>query len=123
MGLRADVTRVSPFLSRHRVGAVERLSPAPGRRAASPRGSTTVRPGSFRLGVDGRVLDDRYHGIGRVTEALLRSLAGRSDVDVVVFLRREQRSRRFDVTALTAGLGHTTATFDCPLDSPLQWLR
>ncbi|WP_222267530.1 glycosyltransferase family 4 protein [Modestobacter marinus] len=124
MGLRVDVTGVSSFLSRRGVGVLERLDPAAvDRPAGSPRGSTTVRPGSFRLGIDGRVLDDRYHGIGRVTEALLRCLTGRPDVDVVVFLRRDQCSRRFDVPALTAGLGHTTATFDSPLDSPLQWLR
>lgn len=78
---------------------------------------------AFRLGVDGRVLDDRYHGIGRVTEALLREMSLRPDVDVVVFLRPGQESRRFDLAALTEGLGHGRAPLDGSLTSPLQWLR
>jgi glycosyltransferase involved in cell wall biosynthesis len=84
-------------------------------------GSFLARGGaSFRLGIDGRVLDDRYHGIGRVTGSLLRGLAGRSEVDVVVFLLPGQQSRRFDVAGLTSGLGHEVVELPAPLGSVRQ---
>jgi glycosyltransferase involved in cell wall biosynthesis len=77
----------------------------------------------LRLAVDGRVLSDEYHGIGRLAEMVLRRLAGDQCFRVTVFVRREQKSRRFDIPALTEGLGHERAVFDLPLTSPLQWLR
>ena len=76
-----------------------------------------------RLAVDGRVLSDEYHGIGRLAEMVLRQLSGRPDFEVTVFVRAQQRSSRFDLDALIEGLGHTRATFDLPMTSPLQWLR
>jgi glycosyltransferase involved in cell wall biosynthesis len=75
------------------------------------------------LAVDGRVLTDEYHGIGRLAEMLLRRLAGTTEFDVTVFVRPGQTSRRFDIDGLIEGLGYRRATFDLPLTSSLQWLR
>jgi glycosyltransferase involved in cell wall biosynthesis len=75
------------------------------------------------IAIDGRVLSDEYHGIGRLAEMVLRQLAGRPDFQVTVFVREQQRSRRFDIDGLIEGLGYRRATFDLPLTSPLQWLR
>lgn len=74
------------------------------------------------LAVDGRVLDDRYHGIGRITEALLRSLAGRPGLRVVVFVHPGQRTTRFDLTAVVEGNGHARAVFEHTLTAPRQYL-
>jgi glycosyltransferase involved in cell wall biosynthesis len=76
-----------------------------------------------RLAVDGRVLDDRYHGIGRITAALLSELAHDPVLDVVVFVRNDQRSERFDLDLLIAGSGFERAVFDLPLTSPAQAVR
>ncbi|MHA3702947.1 glycosyltransferase family 4 protein [Jatrophihabitans sp. YIM 134969] len=76
----------------------------------------------MRLLVDGRVLDDRYHGIGRITSALLPELARAADVDLVVALRPGQISTRFDVPALTTGLGAEVVHFAPSLSSPAQYL-
>ena len=59
-----------------------------------------LRP--VRLGVDGRVLDDRYHGIGRITYELLDRLTASPDTDVTIFLNdraglRPLRHRGVDV--------------------------
>lgn len=75
------------------------------------------------LAVDGRVLTDEYHGIGRLAEKLLRRLAGTTEFDVTVFVRPGQTSRRFDIDGLIEGLGYRRATFDLPLTSSLQWVR
>jgi glycosyltransferase involved in cell wall biosynthesis len=80
------------------------------------------RSADMRLAIDGRVLDDRYHGVGRVTESLLRGLAEHRGVKVVVFLRKHQKSQRYDLDQLTLGLGHERRTFDHAIRSPLQWL-
>jgi glycosyltransferase involved in cell wall biosynthesis len=77
----------------------------------------------LRLAIDGRVLSDEYHGIGRLAEMVLRRLARDENFQVTVFLRSAQTSRRFDIAGLTEGLGHTGAIFDLPLTSPLQWVR
>ncbi|MFF5075768.1 glycosyltransferase family 4 protein [Actinoplanes sp. NPDC000266] len=53
----------------------------------------------LRIGVDGRVLDDRYHGIGRVMYGLCGELARLEGVELVVFTGRT-RSERFDVDRL-----------------------
>src|SRR5689334_13728226 len=87
------------------------------------RSFSAAQGGAFRLGIDGRVLDDRYHGIGRVTESLLRGLGRRTDVDVVVFLRPGQHSDRFDVPGLTTGLGHTVVPLPAPLGALRQGMR
>jgi glycosyltransferase involved in cell wall biosynthesis len=87
----------------------------------SPAVEVNVPP--LRLAVDGRVLSDEYHGIGRLAEMVLRRLAGDQDFQVTVFVRAAQQSRRFDITGLTEGLGHERAIFDLPLTSPRQWVR
>jgi glycosyltransferase involved in cell wall biosynthesis len=56
---------------------------------------------AVRIGVDGRVLNERYHGIGRVAYELCRGMARVPGVELVVFVG-EQRSERFDVEALGA---------------------
>ncbi|WP_432830731.1 glycosyltransferase family 4 protein [Dactylosporangium sp. CA-092794] len=56
---------------------------------------------TLRIGIDGRVLDDRYHGIGRVTYALCREIATMPGTELVIFEGRT-RSRRFDVDTLAA---------------------
>jgi glycosyltransferase involved in cell wall biosynthesis len=85
--------------------------------------SETAQSGSVRrLAIDGRVLSDEYHGIGRLAEMLLRQLVDQSDFEVVVFVRPGQRSRRFDLDELIEGSGYARAAFDLPLTSPMQWL-
>lgn len=54
---------------------------------------------TLRIGVDGRVLDDRYHGIGRVTYELAAAMARIPGVELVIFAGR-RRSSRFDLDAL-----------------------
>ncbi len=76
----------------------------------------------LRIGVDGRVLEDRYHGIGRITESLLRQFVGLKDIEVVVFLRKDPDVGRVDPMALTRELGHSAAVFDYPLTSVRQFL-
>ena len=72
--------------------------------------------------VDGRVLDDPYHGIGRITSALLPELAGRPELDVTVVTRVGQQPQRFDLVALTDGLGLRRVEFDHDLTSVGQFL-
>jgi glycosyltransferase involved in cell wall biosynthesis len=61
---------------------------------------------TVRIGVDGRVLTDRYHGIGRVAYELVRELAALPGLEIVLFAG-DGRSRRFDLDAL-AGLPSVT---------------
>ncbi|WP_250007252.1 glycosyltransferase family 1 protein [Actinoplanes sp. M2I2] len=75
------------------------------------------------LAVDGRVLSDEYHGIGRLAEMVLRRLAGTTEFDVTVFVRPGQTSQRFDIDGLIEGLGYRRALFDLPLTSSMQWAR
>jgi glycosyltransferase involved in cell wall biosynthesis len=75
------------------------------------------------LGVDGRVLDDRYHGIGRTTFELVKRLAGSGEFEVVLFTSATQRTERFDLTALTSLAPVRQASFDPPLTSVLQFAR
>jgi len=56
---------------------------------------------TIRIGVDGRVLTDRYHGIGRVAYELCAEMAKLPDVELVVFTG-DQGSRRFDWNTLAA---------------------
>jgi len=53
----------------------------------------------LRVAVDGRVMQDRYHGIGRHTFELVRQLADR-DVDLIV-VRDPTRPGRLDVDGLS----------------------
>lgn len=56
---------------------------------------------AIRIGVDGRVLTDRYHGIGRVAFSLLREMALIPGVELVIFAG-DQGSRRFDLATIPA---------------------
>ena len=56
---------------------------------------------TVRIGVDARVLTDRYHGIGRVAYELVREMARLPGVRLVLFAGAE-RSRRFDLAELAA---------------------
>ncbi len=76
-------------------------------------------PLPLRIGVDGRVLDDRYHGIGRVTDALVRELVRVPGVQVVLALGATPTTR-FDVPALLALPGVESFPFPVPLTSPRQ---
>ncbi|MEV6597193.1 glycosyltransferase family 1 protein [Actinoplanes sp. NPDC051346] len=55
---------------------------------------------TVRIGIDGRVLTDRYHGIGRVTHELVRAMAGTPGVELVVFTGEQSASRRFDLNLM-----------------------
>jgi glycosyltransferase involved in cell wall biosynthesis len=54
---------------------------------------------TVRIGVDARVLTDRYHGIGRVAYELIREMARMPGVRLVLFAG-DGRSRRFDLDEL-----------------------
>ena len=69
------------------------------------------------------MLDDRYHGIGRITEALLRQMATDPNLDVTVFLRDDQHSDRFDVESLIEDNGFRRLSFNHSMTSPAQWLK
>ncbi|OJF12226.1 glycosyltransferase family 4 protein [Couchioplanes caeruleus] len=58
---------------------------------------------TVRIGIDGRVLTDRYHGIGRVTHELILAMSATSGVELVVFTGDtggEGACRRFDLDLL-----------------------
>lgn len=78
---------------------------------------------AIRLGVDGRVLDDRYHGIGRITYELLDRLTGIEGVEITLFLRNQPESDRLDIDALTARPGVRVVRFDESLTSVTQFVR
>jgi glycosyltransferase involved in cell wall biosynthesis len=83
-----------------------------------PAGIATIK-----LGVDGRVLDDRYHGIGRITYELLDRLTGVPGIELTLFLRNQPESDRFDIDTLTGRPGVRVVRFDDPLTSVTQFLR
>lgn len=81
-------------------------------------------PPALRVGVDARVLDDRYHGIGRSTFELVSAAAqAHPHWKLVLFLNDTQRTDRFDLDALLARPNVTTARFDHELTSVGQYLR
>lgn len=73
----------------------------------------------LRVGIDGRVLSDAYHGIGRVTEALVRELVQVPGVTVVLALGT-QSSTRFNVGALLSLPYVESIEFRLPMTSPRQ---
>jgi glycosyltransferase involved in cell wall biosynthesis len=77
----------------------------------------------IRVGVDGRVLDDRYHGIGRLTYELVAGLADLGDIDITLFLSSTQRSDRFNIDQLTSHPSITMKYFEYPMTSMTQFLR
>ncbi len=72
--------------------------------------------GPLRVAVDGRVMQDRYHGIGRHTYELLRRLADR-DVHLIV-VRDPVRTGRLDVDKLAAAPTVTLVDLAVPVVSP-----
>jgi glycosyltransferase involved in cell wall biosynthesis len=86
-----------------------------GRLPAAPSGfagSAAERP--LRLVVDGRVLVTRYEGIGRITIELLRALADRNDVEVLVLVGAERPPAHLDPAELKVQL----VACDVPLFGP-----
>ncbi len=77
----------------------------------------------LRLAVDGRVLDDRYHGIGRITYELLDRLTHSGRFDVTLFVSRDQQSGRFDIDRIGLRPGVRLVHFDHALTSAGQFLR
>src|SRR5205085_5776903 len=78
-------------------------------RAGRPRGRTAGGAGVMRVLVDGRVIQDRYHGIGRYTLELLRAVPQAADVEWVVLtagrdgrLSPRELARRPDVRLVPA---------------------
>ena len=79
--------------------------------------------GAPRLGVDARVLDERYHGIGRITYELLDRLTRSRRFEITLFLSPHQRPGRFDIAAISARPGVRVVEFDAALTSATQILR
>jgi glycosyltransferase involved in cell wall biosynthesis len=77
----------------------------------------------MRLGVDGRVLDDRYHGIGRITFELLQRLSLFPGWEITLFLSHDQQSDRFDIADLLSRPSVRIRYFDESLTSVTQFLR
>lgn len=76
---------------------------------------------ALRIGVDGRVMQDRYHGIGRHTYELVHRLADRP-VELVIF--RDPRERgRLDVESLARRPRVRLVDFPVPVTSPAAQLR
>ena len=73
------------------------------------------------LGIDGRVLDDRFHGIGRITYELLVRLAT-GEREIVLFLDEGQQSQRFDLDAIAGLPGVRAVPFRHGLSSVTQFL-
>ena len=84
--------------------------------------SDGVSPARTRLAIDARVLDDRYHGIGRVTFELINALIVEDRFELVLFFNSSQRSERYDLApVLSHPLVHK-ASFDHAVSSPLQYV-
>src|SRR5690349_6421680 len=84
-----------------------------------PRRSTD-RP---RVGVDGRVLDDPYHGIGRMTYDVVDRLTVDQGFDITLLMRLRQRLCRLHIARISGRPGVRIARFDHELTSGTQFLR
>jgi glycosyltransferase involved in cell wall biosynthesis len=73
--------------------------------------------------VDGRVLVDRYHGIGRVTFELLAELVSDERHEFVVFIDPREPAERFDLDALRSRPNVTLVDFPVTLPSLAQFAR
>ena len=78
---------------------------------------------TLRLGIDGRVLDDRYHGIGRITYELVDRWADQPGWTITLFLNRTQRSERFQLDRLTSRPSVRVVYFDQQLTSARQFVK
>lgn len=54
----------------------------------------------MRIGIDGRVIQDHFPGIGRYTYSLIRALARRSNLEILVFLDDSSTASHLDVSRL-----------------------
>lgn len=77
----------------------------------------------WRLAVDGRVLTDRYHGVGRINFELLQRVADHPDLHIVLFMHREQDTGRFDVDELIQHPNVEVRHIRSALTSPFQLLE
>jgi glycosyltransferase involved in cell wall biosynthesis len=92
--------------------------PAAGRMAQAGRPRPAARP--LRILVDGRVMQDRYHGIGRYTYELLRELSLR-DAELIVLYSPD--SGRLDVGELIGRRTVRAIPSRVPVASPRsQWV-
>jgi glycosyltransferase involved in cell wall biosynthesis len=80
-------------------------------------------PARLRLAVDGRVLTDRYHGVGRINFELLQRVADHPDLDIVLFLHPEQDTGRFDLSDLLKQPNVDVRHIRSALTSPVQLLE
>ena len=100
------------------------MTPGRGPRSAiRPAGTRGTPGGCRRIAVDGRVMQDNYHGIGRHTFELVRRLADR-DVELLV-IRDPSKPGRLDVDGL-AGPRVRLIDLAVPVVSPAaqpRWLR
>jgi glycosyltransferase involved in cell wall biosynthesis len=76
-----------------------------------------------RIGVDGRVLVDRYHGVGRVTFELLSELTDDTRHEWVVFVDPREPAARFDLAILRGRPNVTFVDFPVALPSLAQFAR
>ena len=86
---------------------------------------TSTEGSPLRVGVDARVLSDKYHGIGRVLDQLLQRLVHEPDLELVLFHSGEP-SQRFDVQRFAAFPSVELRRFEMSIDSPWQtpaWWR
>ena len=75
----------------------------------------------MRIGIDGRYIQDQYHGIGRYIYELACHLASTyPKVEQVVFYNPQQKNRRFDMRVLAAHANVKLVAATMPLFSPQQ---
>jgi len=79
--------------------------------------------GRLRVGIDGRVLDDRYHGIGRITYELLDRLTLDERFHITLFVGAKQLSDRFDIDRVARRPEVRLVHFNHALTSMTQFLR
>ena len=81
----------------------------------------------LRVGFDGRYINDRFHGIGRVASSLLRAMLDQDgDHHIVLFLGSRDPDSRFDIRGLTDDPRVEIVPMGLPLLGPLehaQWPR
>lgn len=94
------------------------------RAAMSPRDAgarSRYGPPMLRIGFDGRYLNGRYHGIGRVAHSLLEAMVARSsDIQWTVFMTSGDQDPRFSMAALTATGRVRVARIPIPVLSPVD---
>jgi glycosyltransferase involved in cell wall biosynthesis len=75
----------------------------------------------IRVGFDGRYINDRFHGIGRVASSLLEAMLELSaDQEFVLFLGRQEVDSRFDVRRFASDPRVELVPLDLPLLVPIE---